>query len=85
MHAGERGSRNHVAPERDGIMLDDAQVGQSALADLLQQTADAGGVHLDAEVIVLRMRGSDERGGLAHAEADFQDLRGRPSEDPVEV
>ena len=46
---------------------------QRQRVDLLQQRADAGRVHFDAEEVVLRMRLRDRRRGLAHAEADLED------------
>ena len=61
----------------DGVVLDDAHIGEAALADLFQQRADAGRVDLDAEVVVFGMGGGNLGQPLAHAEADFQNARRR--------
>ena len=55
----------------DRIVLDDAHVGEPLCIDLLEQAADAGGMHFDAEVIVLRVRRGDAGGRFAHAETDL--------------
>ena len=53
--------------------------------DLLQQAAHAGGVHFDAQVVVLGVRLRDRGGGLAHAEADLEDRRGAAPEGRREI
>ena len=75
VHAGERGRRDHPLQHLDRVMLDDAHVVQLRFADALQQRADAGLVHLDADEVVLRQRGGDRRGRIAHAEADLEHRR----------
>jgi hypothetical protein len=57
------------------VVLHDAQVVQLLSRDVLQQGADAGRMHFDAEKVELRRRRGDRRGGAAHAEADFKDER----------
>ena len=81
MDAGERRRRDHVAQHFDRVVLNHAQVAQAAFGDLLAQAADARRMDFDAEVIVVGMRLRDLRGGLAHAEADFEDFRRAPAED----
>jgi len=77
VNASQASRRKHVAQHFDGVMLDDTDVGEAALAELLQQRADARGVDLDAEVVVFGMGGSKSRPALRHAEADFKDARCR--------
>jgi len=69
----------------DRIVPDDAHVLQVQVAELLQKAADARSVHLDAEIIVFRVRLRDRRSGLAHAETDLEDPGGGAAEQPVEV
>ncbi|MEI2762292.1 MAG: hypothetical protein V9E95_08640 [Methanothrix soehngenii] len=64
-----------IAATTSGVVTDHAHVGQSLRGDLLQQAAHAWRVDLDAEEIVVRPRGGDGGGGLAHAAADFEDER----------
>lgn len=85
MHAGERAVGDHVAHHLDGVVLHDAQVGEIALGDQLAQRAHARGVHLDAEEVVVRHRRGDLRRGLAHAEADLEDLRRLAAESHVQI
>jgi hypothetical protein len=77
--------RDHVAQHLDRVMLDHAQVGDAARGDFLQQAADAGGVHLDAKVVVLRVPLGDGGRGFPHAAADFEDAVGAAAEYGVEV
>src|SRR5712691_4764195 len=85
MHAVERGRGDHVAQHFDGVVLDDAHVLEMQLGDALQQTSHAGGMHFDAEIIVLGMLLRDCRGGLAHAEADLENLGRRAAEHAVQI
>ena len=75
MHAGERARRDHLLQHVDGIVLDQAQVREAAFADLLEQRADAGRVHFDADEVGAGQRLRDRRGRVAHAEADLEHLR----------
>ena len=85
MHAIEGVRRNHVVQDFDGVVLDDAHVGEVLLAYGFEQAADAGRMHLDAEVIVAGMLRRDDRGRLAHAETDFKHLRRKAAKDAVKV
>ena len=75
----KRNRRDHVAQHLGRVVLDDAQVGQPARVDQLEQAADTGRMDFDAKVVDLRVRRSNCRGRLAHAEAYFQDFRSRPA------
>ena len=72
----QAGGRQHVVNHFDGVVLQDADVGQRLLVDALEQRADAGRVDFAAEEIFLGQQRGDVRGGLAHAKADFEH-RGR--------
>ncbi len=73
--------RDHVAHDLDRVVMHDADVGQLRFLDALEQRADAGGEHLDAEEVDVRPRLRDRRGGLAHAEADLEHGRRAAAED----
>ncbi len=66
-------------------MLDDAHVLEMQIGDAFQETPHAGGVDFDPEIVVLGVFLRDRRGGLAHAEADFEDLGRRAAEQAVKV
>ena len=66
-------------------MLDDPDVPESQIRDAGEEASYAGRVHLDAEIIVLGVPLRDRGGCLAHAEPDFEDLRGPAAEQPVQV
>ena len=85
MRAVEAVGRDHVGEHLDGVVLDNAQIGEAAFADLFEQAADARRVHFDAEVIVFRMRGGDDGGGFPHAETDFQNLGCAAAVDRIEI
>src|SRR6266545_2738320 len=85
MHAVERGRGDHVAQHFDRVVLDDAHVLETQVGDALQQTPHARGMHFDSEIIVLRVLLGDVRRGLAHAEADLEDLGRRAAEHADEV
>jgi hypothetical protein len=51
----------------------------------LSRLPTPGRVHLDAEVVVLRMLRGDQRGGFAHAAADFEDAVRAAAEHGIEV
>ena len=55
MDAGQRSGWDHVAHHLHRVVLDHPQVGKFAGGDLLEQAADARRMHLDAEVVVLRV------------------------------
>src|SRR6266581_556206 len=55
------------------------------IGDAFQEAAHAGGMHLDAEIVVLGMFLRDRRGGLAHAETDFEGLGRRAAEQAVQI
>ena len=77
--------RDHVTQHLHRVVLDDAHVGERLRIDQFQQIADAGGVHLDAEIIILWLRGSDGRRGFAHAETDFENFRRSAAEQVLQI
>ena len=85
VHAVERRGRDHVLDHLDRVVLDDAQVLEMQVADAFQETPDAGGVDFDSEIVVLGMFLRDRRGGLAHAETDFEDPGRRAAEQAVQI
>src|SRR5256885_10806412 len=85
VHAVQRVRSDHVLYHLDRVVLDDAQVLEMQLGDAFQQAADARGMDLDSEIVVLGMFPRDRRGGLAHAETDFEDPRRRAAEHAVQV
>ena len=85
VHASQRTLGDHVAQHLDGVVLDDAQVGDAALVDQLAQAADARRVHLDAEEVFIGPGLGDHRRGLPHAEADLDDVWRLAAEHRVEV
>jgi hypothetical protein len=68
MQAGERPVRDHPLQHFDRVVPDDAQILQFQRVDFLQQAADAGAMHLDGDVIRVRIRLGDYRRGLAMPE-----------------
>ena len=52
---------DHALQHLHRVVLDDADVPEPSLRDQLQQAADAGRVHFDAEVVVLRVGGGNRR------------------------
>ena len=84
MRAGERCGGDHVLEHFDCVVLDQPQIGKRAFGDELEQAANARRMNLDAEVIVLRVRLRDLRGGFAHAETDLEDRRRAPAEHLLE-
>ena len=85
MHAGKRVRRKHVFDHFDRVVLDHAHVGEAEVMQTPQKAADAWGVHFDAEVVDLGMRGSDFRRGFSHAESDFEHLRRTAPEHMLEI
>src|SRR5438477_12725323 len=85
MRSGERPRCDHVLDYFHGIVLHDAHVRYRVLFEPLEQPADAGRVHLDRDEVELGMRSSDRRGGLSHAESDFEDFRIRAAKGLREI
>jgi len=83
--AGERSFRNHRVDDLDRVVLDHAQVREPELIDAIQRRAHARPVHLDSDVIGLRVGPRDRGGRLAHAAADLEHDRRAPAEDRGEV
>ena len=52
----EAAGSDHVVQHFDRVVLNDAHVGQRVGLDQPQQAADAGRVHFDPEIIVMRVR-----------------------------
>jgi hypothetical protein len=73
--AAQARSRDQVLDHLDRVVLHDAQVAELASLDHAQQAAHSRGVHLDAEVVDLRIRSRDLRRRVAHAESDLQHHR----------
>ena len=76
---------DHLPDNLDGVVLDDPNICECLLIDALEQRADPGRMHLDAEVVVAGALGGDPRRRLPHAESDLEDLRGFAPEDGREV
>src|SRR5438552_68464 len=55
------------------------------IGDALQEAADAGGMDFDSEIVVLGMFLRDRRGGLTHAETDFEDPGRRAAEEALQI
>lgn len=85
MRPGQRAIWNHVLQNFNRIVLDDANVVQFMFADLLEQTPHPRGMHLDPQVVILRMGGRDFRRSLTHAKTDFQNARGDTAKYLVKV
>lgn len=83
--AGERGFRQHVTDDLNGIVIADAQIGEVFLGDQLAQRADAGNVNLQPEIVVFRVVCGDLRRRFAHAAADFENFRGGAAKYGVQV
>ena len=77
--------RNTLFQKLLGIGAGDAHVGETLGLDPAQQRAHARAMHLNAEVIVLRMRGGHGGERLAVAEANFDMQRRVPAEERNEV
>jgi hypothetical protein len=67
------------------VVLDDADVPEAQLREAREEAAYAGRVHLDAEIVVLGVLLRDRRSCLAHAEADFENLRSPAAEQALQV
>jgi hypothetical protein len=76
---------DHVAQHFHRVVLADALVGDAAFGDQFAQAADAGGVHFQPEVVVLRIRGRDGVRGFPHAAADLEYLRCRTAEHDIQI
>ena len=85
VYAGQRGRSDHVLHHLDRVVLDDAQVLETQVGDAFQETAHAGGMDFDSEIVVLGMFPRDRRGGLAHAETDFEDPGRRAAEQAFQI
>jgi undecaprenyl-diphosphatase len=85
VHAVQAVRRDHVLEHLDGVVLDDADIGEILLADQLEQRAHARLVHFDPEKIVGWPGAGDLRRGPAHAEADLQHARRTASENAFPV
>src|SRR5439155_369876 len=85
VHAVQSVRGDHVLHHLDRVVLDDAQVREMQIGDAFQETADAGRMDFDSEIVVLGMFLRDRRGGLAHPETDFEDPGCRAAEQAGEV
>ncbi len=85
VHAVQSVRGDHVLHHLDRVVLDDAQVREMQIGDAFQETADAGRMDFDSEIVVLGMFLGDRRGGLAHPETDFEDPGRRAAEQAVKV
>jgi hypothetical protein len=69
----------------DGIPADDAHIAQPPLLEGEQQAADARAVHLDAQVVPLRVGGGERDQVLAIAETDLEGARRGAREQPLQI
>ena len=67
--------RQHRVHDFNRVVRDDADVVQAELADLFEQRADAGLVHLAAQEVGFGHQAGNMGGRVAHAKADFQHQR----------
>ena len=67
------------------IIVTDSDVPQPLLFDLQQKIAYTGPMHLDAEIICVRMPGCDGRQGSTITKTDFQDTWRRTTKQPIKV
>src|SRR5271169_1732811 len=85
MDACQRRLRDHLRHDFGRIVLNNTDVGEPALVDQLEQTADARCVNLDGEKVALGHRLGDGRRRLTHPEADFENAWHLAREDGVEI
>jgi hypothetical protein len=64
----------HALQYLNRIMLNDAQIAQTRLTDLLQQTPNAGRVNINSKVIILQMHLGDRNSRLSHTKTDLKKL-----------
>ena len=74
-----------AASDFDGVVTDDAQIRERFLLRMQQQPPHARSMHLDAEMIGLRVRFRESTDHLAGAEPDLQTARRATPEECVEV
>ena len=80
MDSGEHAGGDHLAQNLDGIVLDDAQIGQFPFGDQFAEVADPRRVHFDAQIVDFGVARGDFRRSFAHAETDFDDTGRTPPE-----
>ena len=85
VNAVEGRRTDHVLEHFHCVVLNDTHVPEPPLRDQLEQAAHAGGVHFDAEVVVLGVGRRNRRGRLAHAETDLEQLRRGATEFGIEI
>ena len=85
VHAVEGVLGDHVAHDFNGVVADDAHIGEGHLVEALGKRADAGHEDLAAEEVDLGVGLRDGGGRLAHAAADFENERGVAAEGLVGV
>ena len=85
VHAVEGVLGDHVAHDFNGVVADDAHIGEGHLVETLGKRADAGHEDLAAEEVDLGVGLRDGGGRLAHAAADFENERGVAAEGLVGV
>src|SRR5690348_1286190 len=84
-HFVERGFGNFVAQHVDGVVVPDSHVAYVARRQCIHQAADAGTMHLDAEVIARGIVFARPCQAFAIAEADLQHARRRSTEQRIDV
>src|SRR5271163_3732853 len=71
----ERSSRDAIAQHIDGVAADDAQILRGGLLRAQQQPAYSRAVHLDSEVVDVRMGLRQDPDNFSGPEANFQAAR----------
>src|SRR5690606_32299921 len=84
-HLIQRAGRDLLAQHLDRVMLVDTQVAQAGGRGGVEQPADAGAMHLDADEIARRLVLAGVQQLLAVAEADLDHARGLAAEHGVEI
>src|SRR5690606_37092668 len=84
-HLVQRAGRDLLAQHLDRVMLVDTQVAQAGGRGGVEQPADAGAMHLDADEIARRLVLAGVQQLLAVAEADLDHARGLAAEHGVEI
>ncbi len=81
----QRPRRQHVAEQDDPVAPGHPDVGDACLRERAQEGALTWHVHVDGQQVHIWLRSCHGDGGLAHAEADLERHRRRPSEDVLQI
>ena len=82
---GERLFRELPVHYIDNVMVDYPHVAEVVLDDTIQQTADAGPMHLHGQIVIVGMLPCQPERGLAHTGTDIQHPRRMTAENLIKV